>query len=108
MRSRSVSLLVAAVLAVLVVSACGSSGSSRSNPTSNGAPVGSSAIWAKLEKGITSSASVKAPQAKKIVNCIIAKMSAAGIKTNGEAESHQNQVTKFSTACAEKVLGAAG
>ena len=108
MRWQRVWPLVAAVLIVLAVSACGSSGTSTSNATSSGAPVGSPAIRAKLERGIVSSAGVKAPEAKKIVNCIIAKLNAAGINTNGEAASHQNQVTKFSTACAEKVVGAAG
>jgi ABC-type phosphate/phosphonate transport system substrate-binding protein len=106
MRSQGVLPLLAAVLIVVAVSACGSSAS---NATANGAPVGSSAMRSKLEQGILSStAGVKAPEAKKIVDCLIGKMSAAGIKTNGEAESHQNQVTQFSTACAEKVAGAAG
>jgi hypothetical protein len=106
MRSQGVLAQLAPVLVVLAVSACGSSAS---NATSNGAPVGSSAMRSRLEQGILSStAHVKAPEAKKIVDCLIAKMSAAGIKTNGEAESHQDQVTQFSTACAEKVAAAAG
>jgi uncharacterized lipoprotein len=97
--------LLAAVLVVLVVSACGSSSS---NPTANGAPVDSSAMRSKLEQELVGTADVKAPQAKKIVDCIIAKMSAAGIKTNGEAASHEDEVDQFSTACAEKVVGAGG
>jgi hypothetical protein len=97
--------LLAAVVLALVVSGCGSSSS---NPTSNGAPVNSSAIRSELEKSIVSSGTVKAPEATKIVNCIIAKMNADGITTNGEAESHQSQVTQFSETCTEKVLGAGG
>lgn len=98
-------LLLAAVLLALAVSACGSSSS---NPTSNGAPVDSSAIRSELQKAILSSAAgIKAPEATKIVNCIIGKMSAAGIKTNAQAESHQDQVTQFSETCTEQILTAA-
>jgi hypothetical protein len=106
MRSRGVSAGLATVLLALGVSACG--GGSSSNATGNGAPVNSSAVRKQLEQAITSSASVKPAQANKIVDCILAKMSAAGIKTNGQAESHQNQVEQFSESCTEKVLTAAG
>jgi hypothetical protein len=51
---------------------------------------------------------MKAPEAKKIVDCIIAKLSAAGIKTVGQAASHETQLTNSSEACAEKVAGAGG
>jgi hypothetical protein len=102
MRSQGLLPLLAVVALALGVSACGSSSS---NPTSNGAPVNSSVIRSEMLQGIVSSGSVKAPQAKKIVDCILAKMSAAGIKTNGQAESHQSQVTQFSETCAEQVVG---
>jgi hypothetical protein len=100
MRSRRVSAGLVAVLLALAVSACGGG----SNPTSNGAPVNSSAMRKQLEQAITSSATVKPAQANKIVDCILARMSAVGIKTNGEAQSHQNQVEQFSESCTEKVL----
>jgi hypothetical protein len=106
MRSRGVSAVLATVLLALGVSACG--GGSSSNATGNGAPVNSSAVRKQLEQAITSSASVKPAQANKIVDCILAKMNTAGIKTNGQAESHQNQVEQFSETCTEKVLTAAG
>jgi hypothetical protein len=103
MRSHGVSLGLVAVLVALAVSGCG--GGSSSNATSNGAAVNSSAIRKQLEQAITSSAAgIKPAQANKIVDCILAKMSAAGIKTNAEAESHQNQVEQFSESCTEKVL----
>jgi hypothetical protein len=106
MRSHGFSAGLAAVLLALAVSGCG--GGSSSNATGNGAPVNSSAIRKQLEQAITSSASIKPAQANKIVDCIIAKLSAAGIKTNGQAESHQTQVGQFSESCTEKVLTAAG
>jgi hypothetical protein len=106
MRSRGLSAGLATVLLALGVAACG--GGSSSNATGNGAPVNSSAVRKQLEQAITSSASVKPAQANKIVDCILAKMSAAGIKTNGQAESHQTQVGQFSESCTEKVLTAAG
>jgi hypothetical protein len=106
MRSRGVSAVLATVLLALGVSACG--GGSSSNATGNGAPVNSSAVRKQLEQAITSSASVKPAQANKIVDCILAKLSAAGIKTNGQAESHQTQLGQFSESCTEKVLTAAG
>src|SRR5580698_6206870 len=80
MRSRGVSAVLATVLLALGVSACG--GGSSSNATGNGAPVNSSAVRKQLEQAITSSASVKPAQANKIVDCILAKMNTAGIKTN--------------------------
>ena len=102
MRSYGLSAGLAVVLLVLAVSACG--GGSGSNPTSNGAAVNSSAMRKQLEQAITSSASIKPAQANKIVDCILGRMTAAGIKTNGEAQSHQSQVEQFSEACTEKVL----
>jgi hypothetical protein len=102
MRSHGASAGLVAVLLALAVSACG--GGSSSNPTSNGAAVNSSAIRKQLEQAITSSATVKPVQADKIVDCILARMSAVGIKTNGEAQSHQSQVEQFSESCTEKVL----
>jgi hypothetical protein len=105
MRLQGVLPLLAAVLVVLFVSACGSSSS---NPTSDGAPVNSSTMRSTLEQQIVGTAGIKAPEAKKIVDCILAKMSAAGIKTNGEASSHEDQITQFSTACAEKIASAGG
>ena len=106
MRSRGVSAGLVAVLLALAVSACG--GGSGSNPTSNGAAVNSSAMRKQLEQAITSSAAVKPAQANKIVDCILGKLSAAGIKTNGQAESHQTQLGQFSESCTEQVLSAAG
>jgi ABC-type phosphate/phosphonate transport system substrate-binding protein len=105
MRSHHGLAMLAAVLTALILSACGSSSSS---PTSSGASVGSSAMRATLQQQILSTANLKAPEAKKIVDCIITKLSAAGIKTNGQAASHENQVTQFSTACAEKIASAGG
>jgi hypothetical protein len=102
MRSHGFSAGPAAVLLALAVSGCG--GGSSLNATGNGAPVNSSAIRKQLEQAITSSASVKPAQANKIVDCILAKMSAIGIKTNAEAESHENQVEQFSESCTEKVM----
>jgi hypothetical protein len=126
-------LLLAAVLIVLVVSACGSSssspsstGSSSSSPTSTGSasssptstgsssagassdttPVDSPALRSELEREISGTAGVKAAEAKKIVDCIIAKLSAAGITTDGEAASHEGELSNFSEACAEKVVAA--
>ena len=134
MRSQRGLPLVAAVLLVLGVSACGSSGASStstgsssssttstsspsssttstsspsSTPTSSGA-VDSSAMRSLLEQEILSTAGVKAPEAKEIVDCIIAKLSAAGITTDGEAASHEGELTNFSEACAEKVVAAGG
>jgi hypothetical protein len=106
MRSHGISAGLAAVLLVLAIAGCG--GGSSSNATGNGAPVNSSAIRKQLEQAITSSASVKPAQANKIVDCILAKMSAAGIKTNGQAESQQTKVGQFSETCTEQVLTAAG
>jgi hypothetical protein len=102
MRSQGVSAGLVAALLALAVSACG--GGSGSNPTSNGAAVNSSAMRKQLEQAITSSATVKPAQANKIVDCILARMTAVGIKTNGEAQSHQSQVEQFSESCTEKVL----
>jgi cytochrome c556 len=100
MRSHGVSIGLVAVLVALAVSGCGGS-----SATSNGAAVNSSAIRKQLEQAITSSAAgIKPAQANKIVDCILTKMGAAGIKTNAEAESHQNQVEQFSESCTEKVL----
>jgi hypothetical protein len=128
-------LLLAAVLIVLVVSACGSSssssspsstGSSSSNTTSTGSassspastgsssasapsdttPVDSPALRSELEQEIRGTAGVKTAEAKKIVDCIIAKLSAAGITTDGEAASHEGELSNFSEACAEKVVAA--
>jgi hypothetical protein len=123
--------LLAAVLIVLVVSACGSSSSSRSStgssssnrtstgsasssPTSTGsssasassdaAPVDSPALRAELEQEIRVTAGVKTAKAKKIIDCIIAKLSAAGITTEGEAASHEGKLENFSEACTEKVV----
>jgi hypothetical protein len=119
--------LLAAVLISFVVSACGSSGgssssssssvsattsstasstassSSSSNPTSSGASVGSPAMRSELEQEIMSTASIKAPEAKKIVNCIIAKLTAAGITTDAEAASHETELSQLSTNCAEQI-----
>jgi hypothetical protein len=127
--------LLAAVVIAVVVSACGSSsssprstGSSSSNTTStgsassspastgsssasassDGAPVDSPAMRSELEQELRGTAGVKSPEAKKIVDCIIAKLSAAGIKTDGEAASHEGELTNFSEACAEKVVAAGG
>jgi hypothetical protein len=105
MRLQGVLPLLAAVSVVLFVSACGSSSS---NPTSDGAPVNSSTMRATLEKEIVGTAGVKAPEAKKIVDCILDKMGAAGIKTNADAANHEDEVTQFSTACAEKIASAGG
>jgi hypothetical protein len=128
-------MLLAVVLVVLVVSACGSSNSSSnagagagttpsssssttssasasssassgSNPMSAGAPVGSAAMRSELEQEILGTAGIKAPEAKKIVDCIITKLNAAGITTNGEAAAHESQLTQLSTTCAEQVAGA--
>lgn len=68
----------------------------------------SPAMRSELEKEILSSASVKAPEAKSIVNCIISKLSAVGITTDNQAASHEGELTKFSETCAEKVVAAAG
>jgi hypothetical protein len=117
--------LLAAVLISFVVSACGSSGgssssssssvsattsstasstaSSSSNPTSSGASVGSPAMRSELEQEIMSTASIKAPEAKKIVNCIIAKLTAAGITTDAEAAKHETELSQLSTNCAEQI-----
>jgi hypothetical protein len=84
MRLQGVLPLLAAVLVVLFVSACGSSSS---NPTSDGAPVNSSTMRSTLEQQIVGT---------------------AGIKANGEASSHEDQITQFSTACAEKIASAGG
>jgi len=62
----------------------------------------------ELEQEVRSTAGVKAPEAKKIVDCILAKLSAAGIKTDSEAAAHEGELTNFSEACAEKVVGAGG
>jgi hypothetical protein len=132
---RGLLLLLSAVLIVLVVSACGSSSSSRSSTgssssnatstgsassspastgsssasaSSDGAPVDSPALRSELEQEIRGTAGVKAAGAKKIVDCIIAKLSAAGIKTDGEAASHEGELSNFSEACAEKVVAAGG
>lgn len=117
--------LLAAVLISFVVSACGSSGgssssssssvsattsstasstaSSSSSPTSSGASVGSPAMRSELEQEIMSTASIKAPEAKKIVNCIIAKLTAAGITTDAEAAKHETELSQLSTNCAEQI-----
>lgn len=135
MRLRRGSPLLAAVLIALVVSACGSSGSSPkstgsssssttstasagSSPTSTGSssasalsdttPVDSPAMRSELEQEIRGIGGVKSAQAKKIVDCILAKLSAAGITTDGEAASHQGQLTNFSESCAEKIVSAGG
>jgi hypothetical protein len=133
MRLQTGLLLPAGVLIVLVVSACGSSsssqrstgssssnttstGSASSSPTSTGSssasassdatPVDSPALRAELEQEIRGTAGVKTAEAKKIVDCIIAKLSAAGITTDGEAASHEGELSNFSEACAEKVVAA--
>ena len=62
----------------------------------------------ELEQEIRTTAGVKAPEAKKIVDCIIAKLSAAGIKTDAEAASHEGELTNFSEKCAESVVSAGG
>jgi hypothetical protein len=135
MRLQGGLLLLAAVLIVLVVSACGSSssspsstGSSSSNTTStasasssatstgsssaaassDAAPVDSPALRSELEQEIKRTAGVKSAQAKKIIDCIIAKLGAAGITTQGEAASHEGELENFSEACAEKVVSAGG
>jgi hypothetical protein len=135
MRLQTGLLLLAGVLIVLVVSACGSSsssqrstgssssnttstGSASSSPTSTGSssasassdgtPVDSPAMRSELEQELRGTAGVKPPEAKKIVDCIIAKLSAAGITTDGEAASHEGELTNFSEACAEKVVAAGG
>jgi hypothetical protein len=121
--------LLAAVLISFVVSACGSSGgssssssssssvsattsstagstassSSSSSPASSGASVGSPAMRSELEQEIMSTASIKAPEAKKIVNCIIDKLTAAGITTDAEAASHETELSQLSTNCAEQI-----
>jgi guanyl-specific ribonuclease Sa len=127
--------LLAAVVIAVVVSACGSSsssprstgssssnttstGSASSSPTSTGSssasassdgtPVDSPAMRSELEQELRGTAGVKPPEAKKIVDCIIAKLSAAGITTDGEAASHEGKLESFSEACAEKVVAAGG
>jgi hypothetical protein len=119
--------LLAAVLISFVVSACGSSGgsssssssgvsattsstasstassSSSSNPTSSGASVGSPAMRSELEQEIMSTANIKAPEAKKIVDCIIDKLTAAGITTDAEAAKHETELSQLSTTCAEQI-----
>jgi hypothetical protein len=62
----------------------------------------------QLEQEISGTAGVKAGEAKKIVDCIIAKLSAAGIKTEADAASHVSQLSNFSAACAQKVVSAGG
>jgi hypothetical protein len=75
---------------------------------SSGASVGSPAMRSELEQEILGTAGIKAPEAKKIVDCIINKLNAAGINTNGEAASHESQLTQFSTNCAEQIASAGG
>jgi hypothetical protein len=70
--------------------------------------VDSPAMRSELEQEILSTAGVKAPEAKKIVDCIIAKLSAAGIKTDNEAASHEGELSSFSESCAEKIASAGG
>ena len=62
----------------------------------------------QLEQEISGTAGVKAPEAKQIVACIIAKLSAAGITTDGQAASHQTELEKFSETCTEKAVSAGG
>ena len=123
--------LLAAVLIALAVSACGSSSSSpkstgssssgtastassssstgsAGSSASSGASVDSPALRAELEQEISSTAGVKASEANKIVDCIIAKLTAAGIKTDAEAASHEGELTNFSESCAEKIVSAGG
>ncbi len=127
--------LLTAVLIAFVVSACGSSssspastgsssstttstgsasstststGSSSSSLASDGTPIDSQAMRSELEQEIKGTAGVKAPEAKKIVDCILAKLSAAGIKTDGEAATHEGELTNFSETCAEKIVAAGG
>jgi hypothetical protein len=102
MRLRGTLAALAASVVVLGVSACG--GSSSSNPTSNGAPVNSSAIRKELLQAITSEAKLKPAQANQIIDCILGKMGAVGIKTNAQAESQSGKVEQFSESCTEKVL----
>jgi hypothetical protein len=83
-----------------------STGSSSASAPSDGTPVDSPALRAELEQEIRGTAGVKAAEAKKIVDCIIAKLSAAGIKTDGEAASHEGELSNFSESCAEKVVAA--
>jgi hypothetical protein len=61
-----------------------------------------------LEREISSTAGVKAGEAKKIVDCIIAKLNSAGIKTQADAASHQSELSNFSATCASKVVSAGG
>ena len=63
---------------------------------------------AELEQEIKGTAGVKAGEAKKIVDCILGKLSAAGITTDGEAASHEGELENFSETCAEKVVAAGG
>ncbi len=138
MRSHRGLWLLAAVLTALAVSACGSSNSSQTSTASSGsstassssppsaasstastgdsssttagggALVDSAAMRSELEQEITSTAGVKVAEAKKIVDCIIAKLSAAGIKTQVDAASHESQLSNFSASCAEKVVNGGG
>jgi hypothetical protein len=83
-----------------------SAGSSSASASSDGTPVDSPALRSELEQEIKGTAGVKTAEAKKIVDCIIAKLSAAGITTDGEAASHEGELSNFSEACAEKVVAA--
>lgn len=133
MRLRRGLPLLAAVLTGLVISACGSSSSSptstgnstpastggassspssttssSSSPTSDATPVDSPAMRTQLEQELTGTAGIKASEAKKIVDCIISKLNGAGIKTEGDAASHESELSKFSETCAETVVAGGG
>ncbi len=62
----------------------------------------------ELEQEIRGTAGIKASEATKIVDCILDKLKAAGITTQGEAAAHESQLTSFSESCAEKVVAAGG